>query len=45
MLALSVFTYGTGKKSDLEIKSIIEHNFDLRPGSIIRLASLSAPFV
>lgn len=42
---LSVFvdTYGTGKKSDREILDIINNNFDLRPGIIIRDLNLKRP--
>jgi S-adenosylmethionine synthetase len=42
---LSVFvdTYGTGTKSDSEILHIIEKNFDLRPGCIIRDLKLLRP--
>merc|ERR1711881_742227 len=35
-LSTSVFTYGTGTKSDMEILDIIKKNFDLRPGAIVR---------
>ena len=35
-LSITVFTYGTGKKSDDELVTIIRSNFDLRPGCIIR---------
>jgi len=42
---LSVFvdTYGTGTKPDKEILAIIEKNFDLRPGCIIRDLKLTRP--
>jgi S-adenosylmethionine synthetase len=42
---LSVFidTYGTGKKSDTEILEIVNQNFDLRPGCIIRDLKLLRP--
>jgi S-adenosylmethionine synthetase len=42
---LSVFvdTYGTGKRSDGEILAIINNNFDLRPGIIIRDLNLKRP--
>jgi len=42
---LSVFvdTYGTGKKTDHEILAIINSNFDLRPGIIIRDLNLKRP--
>lgn len=35
-LAINVDTYGTGKKSDKELLSIVRNNFDLRPGVIVR---------
>ena len=35
-LSVNVETYGTGKKSDEELVVILEQNFDLRPGCIIR---------
>jgi S-adenosylmethionine synthetase len=42
---LSVFvdTYGTGKRPDGEILEIINNNFDLRPGIIIRDLNLKRP--
>lgn len=42
---LSVFvdTYGTGKKSDAEITEIVNNNFDLRPGRLIRDLNLLRP--
>ncbi|KAN0008821.1 hypothetical protein ACTFIV_007892 [Dictyostelium citrinum] len=42
---LSVFvdTYGTGKKTDAEILTIIENNFDLRPGCLMRDLQLTRP--
>jgi len=42
---LSVFveTYGTGKKSNSEILEIVNNNFDLRPGFIIRDLDLTKP--
>ena len=35
-LSISVMTYGSGKKTDEEILAIINKNFDLRPGVIVR---------
>ncbi|GAA94796.1 hypothetical protein E5Q_01450 [Mixia osmundae IAM 14324] len=35
-LSIFVDTYGTGKKSDAEIVKIIQANFDLRPGVIVK---------
>jgi len=42
-LSVYVDTYGTGKKSDAEILDIINKNFDLRPGCIIRDLKLKRP--
>ena len=35
-LSITVFSYGTGKKSDKELLQIIKNNFDLRPGMIVK---------
>ncbi|XP_063729368.1 S-adenosylmethionine synthase-like [Symsagittifera roscoffensis] len=43
-LSLFVDTYGTGVKSDGEIREIVMKNFDLRPGIIIRDLKLKTPF-
>jgi S-adenosylmethionine synthetase len=42
---LSVFvdTYGTGSKPDEDILKIIKHNFDLRPGCLVRDLDLKRP--
>jgi S-adenosylmethionine synthetase len=42
---LSIFldTYGTGSKPDSELLAIVEKNFDLRPGCIIRDLKLLRP--
>lgn len=42
---LSVFvnSYGTGKVSDQELLKIVESNFDLRPGSIVKELKLRQP--
>jgi S-adenosylmethionine synthetase len=42
-LSVYVDTYGTGKKSNAEILKIINENFDLRPGAIIRDLDLKRP--
>jgi S-adenosylmethionine synthetase len=42
-LSINVETYGTATKSDDEIVKIIEANFDLRPGCIIRDLQLKRP--
>merc|ERR1719184_164984 len=43
---LSVFvnSYGTGRYSDADLTKIISHNFDLRPGMIIKELELRKPF-
>lgn len=35
-LSISVSSYGTGAKSDSELLKIVNANFDLRPGVIIK---------
>ena len=35
-IATYIDTYGTGKKSNEELQAIVEKNFDLRPGMIIK---------
>lgn len=42
-LSIYVNSYGTGKKSDAELIQIIENNFDLSPGSIIKELNLRRP--
>lgn len=42
-ISISVFTYGTASKSSSEILSIINKNFDLRPGRIIKELGLRQP--
>jgi S-adenosylmethionine synthetase len=42
-LSIFVDTYGTGKKSDDEILTIIKNNFDLRPGVLVRDLKLKRP--
>jgi S-adenosylmethionine synthetase len=42
-LSIFVETYGTGTKSDAEILAVVERNFDLRPGCIIRELDLRKP--
>ena len=42
-LSIMVDTFGTGKISDEKISKIIEDNFDLRPGAIIRDLDLRKP--
>ena len=42
-LSIFVDTYGTGKVSDGDILAIVNKNFDLRPGCIIRDLQLTRP--
>jgi len=42
-MSLYLNTYGTGKKSDADLLAIVEKNFDLRPGVIIRDLKLRRP--
>jgi len=42
-MSLFVDTYGTGVRSDQEILEIIQNNFDLRPGVIIKELKLKRP--
>ncbi len=42
-LSIMVDTFGTGKISEQKISKIIEENFDLRPGAIIRDLDLRKP--
>ncbi|KAI0280506.1 methionine adenosyltransferase [Russula aff. rugulosa BPL654] len=42
-LSIFVDTYGTGKKTDLELVEIIRKNWDLRPGVIVKQLDLQKP--
>mgnify|MGYP002795191782 CR=1 FL=1 len=42
-VSIEIETFGTGKKSEEEIVSIVEKVFDLRPGAIIRDLELRRP--
>jgi len=42
-LSINVETYGTGKHSDAKLLEIVNRNFDLRPGCIIRDLKLKRP--
>jgi len=42
-LSIYVDSYGTGKISDAQLTKVIKHNFDLRPGAIIRDLKLKKP--
>jgi len=43
-LSVYVDSYGTGRYSDSDLTKIINHNFDLRPGMIIKELDLRRPF-
>jgi S-adenosylmethionine synthetase len=43
-LSVYVDSYGTGRYSDADLTKIINHNFDLRPGMIIKELDLRKPF-
>ncbi|KAG7511562.1 S-adenosylmethionine synthase-like [Solea senegalensis] len=42
-LSVSLFTYGSSKKSETELLHIVNKNFDLRPGVIVRELNLKRP--
>ncbi|XP_034059717.1 S-adenosylmethionine synthase [Gymnodraco acuticeps] len=42
-LSISVFTYGSSEKSESELLRIVNKNFDLRPGVIVRELNLKRP--
>ncbi|XP_073430901.1 S-adenosylmethionine synthase [Dendrobates tinctorius] len=42
-LSISLFTYGTSEKSEKELLDIVNKNFDLRPGVIVRDLDLKKP--
>lgn len=35
-LSISLFTYGSSQKTETELLHIVNKNFDLRPGVIVR---------
>lgn len=35
-LSITVFSYGSGKKTDEELLEIVKKNFDFRPGIVVR---------
>lgn len=39
-LSISLFTYGSSQKSQKELLQIVNRNFDLRPGIIVRFLRL-----
>lgn len=42
-LSISLFTYGSSQKSESELLRIVNKNFDLRPGVIVRDLNLKRP--
>ncbi|XP_029383802.1 S-adenosylmethionine synthase [Echeneis naucrates] len=42
-LSISLFTYGSSQKTDTELLQIVNKNFDLRPGIIVRDLDLKRP--
>jgi len=42
-LSVAVFAYGTSSKTNKELLEIVQNNFDLRPGIIIRDLNLKSP--
>ena len=42
-LSMAVMTYGTGTKSESDLLDIVNNNFDLRPGIIVRDLDLKKP--
>ncbi|XP_020784999.1 S-adenosylmethionine synthase [Boleophthalmus pectinirostris] len=42
-LSISIFTYGSSKKTEAELLHIVNNNFDLRPGVIVRELNLKRP--
>ncbi|KAI7805969.1 S-adenosylmethionine synthase isoform X1 [Triplophysa rosa] len=42
-LSISLFTYGSSKKTEKELLQIVNKNFDLRPGVIVRDLNLKRP--
>merc|ERR1711964_767371 len=42
-LSINIETYGTGIVSDDELIAVIQRNFDLRPGCIVRDLALKRP--
>ncbi|CAB3990993.1 S-adenosylmethionine synthase-like [Paramuricea clavata] len=42
-LSITVFSYGSGKKTDEELLGIVKKNFDFRPGIVVRDLKLKRP--
>lgn len=43
-LSISLFTYGSSQKSEKELLHIVNKNFDLRPGVIVRWDNILVNF-
>jgi len=43
-LSITVFDYGTSKLSEKELLTVVQNNFDLRPGKIVKDLKLRTPF-
>lgn len=41
-LSISIFTYGTSQKTERELLDVVNKNFDLRPGVIVRSVNYPA---
>lgn len=39
-ISITVFEYGTSKKSQKELLEIVKNNFDLRPGKIVKYVTV-----
>ncbi|KAL8618777.1 S-adenosylmethionine synthase isoform type-2 [Nucella lapillus] len=42
-VSITVFSYGTSKRSEMELLEIVKKNFDLRPGCIVKELNLRQP--
>lgn len=42
-LSITIFSYGSSQKSEKELLDIVNNNFDLRPGMIVKELNLKAP--
>lgn len=42
-ISITVFSYGTSKYSEKQLLEVINKNFDLRPGKIVKELNLRAP--
>jgi len=44
-LSVTVFSYGTSSLSEKELLQVVEENFDLRPGVIIKYEYFMLPYI